>query len=220
MTTPATLLHIGGPTTLMRIGGLSLLTDPTFDPPGEYPMPGGALVKLSGPTRRPDQLGPVDAVLLSHDEHPDNLDRSGREFLSTVPRVFSTAAAARRLDGVDGLVPWSTCELSRPDGTVLTVTAVPARHGPPGSESVIGDVTGFVVSGDDVPTVYFSGDNASLDLVADLADRIGPIDVVVLCVGAPKLPRVAGDQVLGLGARGAVVVARLLERAAVVPVHT
>lgn len=30
--------HIGGPTVLLEIGGLRLLTDPTFDPAGtEYP---------------------------------------------------------------------------------------------------------------------------------------------------------------------------------------
>jgi L-ascorbate metabolism protein UlaG (beta-lactamase superfamily) len=34
--------YIGGPTALLELGGLRLLTDPTFDPAGsEYRAPGG-----------------------------------------------------------------------------------------------------------------------------------------------------------------------------------
>jgi hypothetical protein len=51
----STLRLIGGPTTLITYGGLRLLTDPTFDPPGEYPRPGSTVVlpKLRGPAVRP-----------------------------------------------------------------------------------------------------------------------------------------------------------------------
>jgi hypothetical protein len=37
-------------------------------------------------------------------------------------------------------------------------------------------------------TIYLSGDNASLEAVADIADRSGPIDVAVLFVGAARVP--------------------------------
>jgi CspA family cold shock protein len=40
---------------------------------------------------------------------------------------------------------------------------VPALHGPEGSEHLVGEVTGFVLAGPGLPTVYVSGDNASLD---------------------------------------------------------
>ena len=30
------LRYLGGPTALLELGGLRLLTDPTFDPPGDY----------------------------------------------------------------------------------------------------------------------------------------------------------------------------------------
>jgi L-ascorbate metabolism protein UlaG (beta-lactamase superfamily) len=67
------LTLIGGPTVLIEIGGLRLLTDPTFDAPGHYagPVP---LEKRSGPALSMEQVGEVDAVLLSHDQHLDNLD--------------------------------------------------------------------------------------------------------------------------------------------------
>ena len=39
------LTPTGGPTLVIDIGGLRLLVDPTFDPPGEYPIGARALVK-------------------------------------------------------------------------------------------------------------------------------------------------------------------------------
>ena len=33
---PLTLMYVGGPTVLLDWGGVRLLTDPGFDPPGEY----------------------------------------------------------------------------------------------------------------------------------------------------------------------------------------
>jgi hypothetical protein len=34
---PVSIQLIGGPTVLMKIGGLRLLTDPAFDAPGRFP---------------------------------------------------------------------------------------------------------------------------------------------------------------------------------------
>lgn len=78
-----TLRLIGGPTALISYGGLRLLTDPTFDPPGEYPRPGTSVVlrKVAGPALMIEEVEPIDAVLLSHDHHSDNLDRSGKAML-------------------------------------------------------------------------------------------------------------------------------------------
>jgi L-ascorbate metabolism protein UlaG (beta-lactamase superfamily) len=67
--------YLGGPTALLELGGLRLLTDPTFDPPGDYPIGNRSLRKTIGAVASPDDVGRVDAVLLSHDQHPDNLDR-------------------------------------------------------------------------------------------------------------------------------------------------
>ena len=70
------LTHIGGPTVLIEVGGWRLLTDPTFDPPGRsYRFGWGTgSRKLTGPAIAASDLGPIDAVLLSHDHHDDNLD--------------------------------------------------------------------------------------------------------------------------------------------------
>ena len=89
---------IGGPTVLITVGGLRLLTDPTFDPPGQYRSGSGSiLTKTAGPAVPTEQVGALDAVLLSHDQHSDNLDTSGRELLGRVAIVLGTASAATRL---------------------------------------------------------------------------------------------------------------------------
>ena len=85
---------IGGPTTLIEVNGFRLLTDPTFDAPGEYKLPHVTLKKLTGPARTADQVGQVDAILLSHDQHADNFDRSGKAYAMAAPRLFTTHAGA------------------------------------------------------------------------------------------------------------------------------
>lgn len=212
------LTHVGGPTTLVELGGLRLLVDPTFDPPGEYRAPSGAVLRRTEPAAlAAAQVLPVDAILLSHDQHADNLDASGQALLSQVPVAFSTPEAAGRQAAVHGLAPWQRTVLERPDRGALVVTAVPARHGPEGCEPKTGTVTGFVLSGDGLPTVYVSGDNAAVEHVREIVDRVGEIDVALLFAGAARTPSI--DAPLTLTAADAVEAARLLGDAVVVPVH-
>lgn len=213
------ILYVGGPTAVIELGGVRLLTDPTFDAPGEYPIGSRSLVKTAGPALPAGELAPVDAVLLSHDHHPDNLDAAGRRHLAEVPLVLSTASAYERVGApVRALPPWARMELPRPDGGVLRITAVPALHGPEDSEPLVGEVTGFVLSGEDLPTVYVSGDNASLDVVRTIADRLGPFDVAVLFAGAARTPLIP-DAPLTLTSEAAAEAARMLGARHVVPLH-
>ncbi len=94
-----TVRLVGGPTALLRMGGIRLLTDPTFDEPGQHPIGRRTLAKTAGPALSPDEVGAVDAVLLSHDQHPDNLDATGRVVLRSAPQVLTTASAAEHLGG-------------------------------------------------------------------------------------------------------------------------
>ncbi|MFF3447660.1 MBL fold metallo-hydrolase [Streptomyces sp. NPDC002667] len=217
--TSVEITYVGGPTAVIAIGGLRLLTDPTFDAPGEYPVGARKLVKTAGPALPADELAPVDAVLLSHDQHPDNLDASGRGFLAEAPVTLSTASAYERIGSpVRPLGPWESVELARPDGGALRVTAVPAQHGPDGSLPLVGEVTGFVLSGEGLPKVYVSGDNASLDVVREIADREGPFDVAVLFAGAARTPLVP-DAPLTLTSENAARAAEILGAVRVVPLH-
>src|SRR3954470_13142835 len=96
---PLTLTLIGGPTVLIEFGGLRLLTDPTFDPPGLYKETPVRFEKTSGPALSVEDIGRLDAVLLSQDQHFDNLDGAGRAMLPAVGTTFTTRAGAERLGG-------------------------------------------------------------------------------------------------------------------------
>lgn len=220
------LLSTGGPTALIELGGLRLLTDPTFDEPGDYvSSSGAALTKTEPAVLGPEALGRVDAVLLSHDQHPDNLDRSGRALLAEVPLVLTTTSGAERLSAGDaavtarGLSPWETYELARPDGGVLRVTALPAQHGPVGCEPVSGQVIGFLLQAPDLPSVYVSGDNASLDVVEEVARRFGPVDHAVIFAGGARVPAVFDGALLTLNSAQAAEAARMLGSRRAVVLH-
>src|SRR5262245_17308013 len=108
-----TITLIGGPTALIEMDGLRLLTDPTFDQPGDYRLPHATLTKTAGPALTPEEVGKVDAVLLSHDQHSDNLDHSGRAFLKDAASVLTTRAGAERLGGhTQGMAAWDRVDLA------------------------------------------------------------------------------------------------------------
>jgi len=217
MPSTLTVRLVGGPTAVLDYAGLRLLTDPTFDPPGEH---AGGLTKLTGPAVGPDDVGAIDAVLLSHDHHSDNLDPGGRAFLPRAGRTLTTTDGAGRLGGnAVGLAPWDTFALERPDTGPVTVTAVPALHGPEGSDPVTGPVIGFVLTADEAPTLYVSGDNASVDVVRAIAERAGPIELAVLFCGAVSVPQRFDGAYLTLSADAAAQAAQVLGARAVVPVH-
>ncbi|MER6780797.1 MULTISPECIES: MBL fold metallo-hydrolase [unclassified Streptomyces] len=214
----------GGPTALFEYGGLRFLTDPTFDAPGDYRRPGAPLlVKTAPSTGTTDDLGRIDAVLLSHDEHADNLDTSGRALLADVPLTLTTPGGGQRLGAnAKGLADWESIQLDRPGGGTVTVTGVPAIHGPGPRqeiEPIAGQVVGFVLTGEGLPTVYVSGDNASLDLVKEIAARYAPVDTAILFAGAPRFPVLFDGELLVLDSAQAAEAAEILGARRVVPVH-
>lgn len=213
------ITYIGGPTAVLSIDGLSFITDPTFDPAGgDYASGAVSLHKTRGPALLPAQLAPIDVALVSHDQHPDNLDTSGRALLRDVRHVLTTAAGAARLgSGAIGLRPWETWSIPTPRGTTLSVTATPARHGPAGIEPISGDVVGFVIraveSGTDL--VYVTGDTVWYEGTREVARRFHP-RVVLLFGGAAQA---RGPFHLTMSTNDAVEAATTFQDAIVVPVH-
>ena len=183
--TAAKITLIGGPTALIEVGGFRLFTDPTFNPPGEYKLAHVTLKKTSHPALTAEQIGRVDAVLLSHDQHADNFDHAGRAYAMQAPRLLTTVVGAKNFGGVaEGLAPGESRELTNPAGT-LTITATPARHGPAGIEPLAGDVIGFVLSWAGGRPIYITGDTVWYDGVAEVARRF-QAGLVLLFAGAAK----------------------------------
>ena len=218
-TLPIRLTYIGGSTALIELGGLRLLTDPTFDPAGtEYRTPLYVLRRTMGPAVSSEALGVVDVVLLSHDHHFDNLDRAGRELLNTAALTVTTRDGAARLGGRSvGLAPWEHLEVPTRAGRSLRITATPARHGP--SDGDRGPVIGFVLAFVEHPesVVYVSGDTVWYDGIAEVSRRFTPA-VAVLFGGAARV-REVGPAHLTLTADEMVATARAFARAIVVPLH-
>lgn len=216
-----TVTLIGGPSALIEVAGLRLLTDPTFSPPGAYTSGAITLTKTVEPALSAEQVGEVDAVLLSHDQHADNLDPAGRDYLTSARRVLTTTAGALRLGatlrGVEGLAPWESHDLITSAGHPVHVTATPARHGPEGIERITGDVIGFVLTFDDTPerAVYITGDTVWYEGVDEVAERFD-VSVVLVFTGAAQT---RGPINLTMTADDAVATARAFPRATIAPVH-
>jgi len=214
---PMTLTLIGGPTVLIEFGGLRLLTDPTFDPPGLYRETPVRFEKTSGPALSREQIGRLHAVLLSHDQHLDNLDSSGRAMLPSVGTTYTTQAGAQRLGGnALGLAPFETATLEDGNGDRLLITATPARHGPVGIEPISGDVVGFAL-GRDKPgdLLYVTGDTVWYDGTAEVARLFSP-KVVLLFTGAAE-PR--GRFHMTMGSEDALEAAHAFPEATLVAAH-
>lgn len=185
--TTVRLTLIDGPTLLIEYAGLRILTDPTFDPPQLYPLGGENLTKFNAPPITPESLLPIHAILLSHDQHMDNLDHAGREFLPKAQRVITTTGGAQRLGGTTiGLAPWATTTIPLAEGGDLVITGTPARHGPVGIEPVTGDVVGFVLSIKGCRDIYVTGDSVWYEGIDEVAQRFDNVGLAVLFAGAAQ----------------------------------
>ncbi|MGH2924709.1 MAG: MBL fold metallo-hydrolase [Solirubrobacterales bacterium] len=217
-----TVTHIGGPTALIEVGGWRLLTDPTFDPPGGHYRFGWGTSsdKVAGPSMTPDQLGEIDAVLLSHDHHGDNLDPAGRAFLPSAGAVVTTTPGAQRLQGgARGLAPWTTTRLEADGHMPIEITATPCRHGPPLSHPIVGEVVGFALAWDGQADgqLWITGDTVLYDGVLEVADRLS-VDTALVHLGGVRFPITGPLHYTMTAAQALELLARVRPRTAI-PIH-
>jgi L-ascorbate metabolism protein UlaG (beta-lactamase superfamily) len=237
------LRYLGTAMVELRLGDVRLLTDPVLDPRGTTYDLGMWFTPRSWfasekQYETPPVDGAFDAVLVSHDQHADNLDLAGRALIADeerVARVITNTTGAKRLardrsreDGPGkglglgaravGLAPAQTTRVGN-----VTVTSVIARHGPVYAPQVH-QVSGFVLDVDDGPRVWISGDTVMFPALAKALAEIGktrPVDVAIIHCGAVAFPKAIG---MG-GARftfdaGEVAeAAKLVGARAIVPVH-
>jgi L-ascorbate metabolism protein UlaG (beta-lactamase superfamily) len=169
------ITHIITAASIFHINDVNFLTDPFFSPNGtEFPVaPPNVITVLQDPAMSPDQVPPIDAVLLSHEDHPDNLDPIGRAHFLDGHKVLTTPDGARNLyprPGVTSLQSWQTIPL-HVGGETWNVTGTPCVHLPGG------EVVGFVLRGpgfgytDGLPNaIWYSGDTVYIKEVSQLKD--------------------------------------------------
>ena len=234
------LTHIGGPTVLIEVGGWRLLTDPTFDPAGgRYRFGWGTgSEKLAEPALAAGDVGAIDAVLLSHDHHEDNLDAAGRALLPSVGAVVTTVPGAKRLAAdptvggssagsgsrrpdtdIRGLAAWETTTLEAPGKPTIEIVATPCRHGPPLSHPIVGEVVGFALSweGQAHGALWISGDTVLYDGVREVADRVD-VGTALIHVGGVRFPISGPLRYTMTGADAAELCARIRPHTAI-PIH-
>ncbi len=202
--------------TRIEVDGVTLLTDPVLGPAGTPHRFGWGMTstKTSAATD-PLSIGAFDAILLSHDQHGDNLDEEGKGLFEGAPKVITTAAAARRIAGrVIGLAPFASMPVDGAAGASVRVTATPARHGPPLSRSFVGDVAGFVIEHAG-GSAYVTGDTVFYGGVREVASRFPRVNVVIAHLGAAAY----GPLRFTMHAKDAVELAHAFPDAKIVPVH-
>jgi L-ascorbate metabolism protein UlaG (beta-lactamase superfamily) len=210
--------YLRGPTAILEYAGLRFITDPTFDPSDTSYNIGANLTvrKTAGPVL--EDIGKIDVILLSHDQHHDNFDGGGRELARHVATTFTTAAGAERLKGNSiGLQPWESKTITAPNGDEVRITATPARHGPAGIEKISGDVIGFILSfsGSDNFEIYVTGDTVYYEGIAEVARRFNPRYVFIFA-GAAQ-PR--GPYHVTMSTNDALDTAAVFRNAIMIPLH-
>jgi L-ascorbate metabolism protein UlaG (beta-lactamase superfamily) len=218
------LTFVGTATTVLRLGGFTVLTDPNFIRRGERVHLGYGLTakRRTDPAWGVDALPRLDAVLLSH-LHGDHFDRVAKRDLPREPPVVTTPHAARRLQrwgfgAATGLSTWEDWEDVRGDER-LRITSVPGRHGPVGFHRLLPPVMGSVLDlergGERVLRAYITGDTLHVPELREIRGRFPCIDVMITHLGGT---RVLGVLVTMDGRQGTDLV-ELIHPGAVVPIH-
>lgn len=217
-----TITHIGTATAIIEIDGVNLLTDPVFSDAGtEYDMGIVVLKSADGPALGLHQLPQIDAVLLSHEDHPDNLDEAGRKLLDG-RKVITTMDGAKKLQprpAVRGIRPWETMSLEA-GGKQFKVTGTPCQHLPGG------EVTGFILesptfgtSPEGLPNaIYISGDTVYIEELVEMRKKFH-IAVAILNLGAAKAPTPDGPLLLTMDGQQAAKLVREIGADIMVPMH-
>ncbi|MEU8265742.1 MBL fold metallo-hydrolase [Sphaerisporangium sp. NPDC049002] len=177
--TDAAVTWVGHATYVLRIGGLTVLTDPVWS----RKIP-GVRQRLTPPGVAWTDLPPVDAVVISHN-HYDHLDAPTMRRLPRHTPVFVPANLAswftkRGFTNVTELDWWESAQIGE-----VTFDFVPAHHW---SRRTLFDTCkslwgGWVLTSAN-QRIYFAGDTAYGDRFKLIGDRYPGIDLALMPVGA------------------------------------
>ncbi|GAC1368651.1 MAG: MBL fold metallo-hydrolase [Hymenobacter sp.] len=180
------LLWLGHASFVLRVAGVTLLFDPVlFDSFGlrrRHPLP-----------CRPEALTGIDYLLLSHG-HRDHLDeKSVKQLASQNPqlKVLSSLGMASLLRGMAPSLPvqeagwWQQYDLG--PGAPLEIYYLPAAHWHRRGLADMNRVLwgSFLIRAAD-KLLYFAGDTAYADHFEAIEQQFGPLDIVLMPIGAYK----------------------------------
>lgn len=189
---------IGGPTFELRLGGVTILSDPMFgDGPNAFVMSGHpstgeerATIARAAPLP-PIDVAAYDVIVVSH-LHSDHFDREAVARLPKGLPVLLPAAQAEKARGwgftdVRGLEWWASERIEAGDGAI-EITALPARHSADDAVNAeLGVVNGYLIhhrAPDSSYRAYWTGDTVWFDGIEEIHRRIAPVQLVVPHLGA------------------------------------
>jgi L-ascorbate metabolism protein UlaG (beta-lactamase superfamily) len=184
---------IGNATTLIRFGGLTILTDPAFLHKGEHVYLGHGIWarREVEPACQIADLPPIDLIVLSH-YHGDHFDDVAAHELDKKLPIVSTADAVDKLSALGfqrgyALDTWESMKVHKGDAT-LNITAMPAKHATEEEVNellmpVNGHLLDFSRNGDQLYRLYITGDTMLIDSLEDIPRRYPDIDLGLIHTG-------------------------------------
>jgi L-ascorbate metabolism protein UlaG (beta-lactamase superfamily) len=165
------IFFIGTATTIVRLAGFTILTDPNFLHRGDHVHLGYGLrsKRLTEPAIDFDMLPQLDLAIVSH-LHEDHFDRIAEQRLDKNLPIVTTPHAAEALRGkgfqkVHRLSSWESLLVSNGEAD-LRITAMPGRHGPPLVSKLLPPVMGSMLefrrAGEPLLCLYITGDTEAL----------------------------------------------------------
>lgn len=216
---------IGTATEIIEIDGVRLLTDPFFHPAESLVDYRGSYLQVHhDPALQLKDLPPIDAILLSHKDHWDNLDEVGRQLLDA-RHVFTTKDGAKNLaprPGVRGMNLWETTEITL-QGKVFRITATPREH-VPGDKCI-----GFVLTTDSFGSApdgrpnafHFTGDTVYTGELVQVGTRFH-VAAALMNLGEAMVrvePAPVPKQNITMGGRRAARLFRDIKADWIIPMH-
>ena len=183
-----TVTWIGHMTVLLRLDGVTVLTDPWFTD-HVTPIPPLGPKRLLPPGLALEDLPPIDVVVISHN-HYDHLDLPTLDLLPTPEAMTAVVPLGLgkyfRERGFGEVIELDWRETAEADG--LKLTALPVIHW---SKRGFFDTNktlwaGFAIESPGGVRVYFGGDSEYGPIFGQLRQPYGGFDLAVLSIGAFK----------------------------------
>ena len=188
---------IGNATTLIRFGGLTILTDPAFMHAGTHTYLGHGIWarREVEPACQVANLPPIDLILLSH-FHGDHFDEAAARDLDQGLPVISTADAVGKLQPLGfrngyALDTWQSHRLEKGQAR-LEITAMPAKHATDDAIAAMlmpvnGHMLEFSHADRELYRLYITGDTMPHDQLSEIPRAFPDIDLGLFHTGGTTL---------------------------------
>lgn len=195
-------VRVGHATTLISIGGKTILTDPWFSEKKGY-YRGEPIAFLQ------DKLPELSMVVVSH-HHYDHFDIEtfraypDKDVPFIVPVGMGEKVKSAGFSNVHEIDPWQSLTVDS-----VTITACPAKH-------KVKEITFMIEAGNRV--VYFGGDTKLIPELSEIKTRFPKVDLAILSVNGLQIRPMFNKQMV-MSAEQAAELCAIINPKVAVPIH-